>query len=177
MDSTLSFPRQRGFTLVEAGVVIAVLAAAVTVAVPGLQRVIEQRRLDAAATQLAATLQLARSESLARNRVVRLAHDAATGCTLLHTGAAGACRCTPRGEADCAAGAVLIRSSGATPGVSIQSNTASLAFDPQHGTVTPTATWRVVAARDGRAVHHVINLMGRVRSCSPNAAVPGYRAC
>lgn len=178
MDSKLGpFSRQRGFTLIEAGVVTAVLAVAVTAAVPGLQRVLEQRRLDAAATQLAATLQLARNESIARNRVVRVTHDAVNRCTLLHTGAAGACRCTPRGEAECAAGAVLIRSSGATPGVAVESNAASLAFDPLHGTVTPAATWRVVAARDGRAIHHVINLMGRVRSCSPDAAVPGYRAC
>jgi type IV fimbrial biogenesis protein FimT len=51
-----------------------------------------------------------------------------------------------------------------------------MAFDPLHGTATPTATWRVIA-RDGRAIHHVVNVMGRVRSCSPDAAVPGHRAC
>jgi type IV fimbrial biogenesis protein FimT len=167
---------QRGLTLVEAAVVIGIVAAAVTVAVPGLQRLIEHRRLDAGATQLAAALQLARNESIARNRVVHFSHDEANACYLLHTGPTGSCRCTPQGSGECAAGAALIRSVGATSGVSIQANAASLAFDPLHGTVTPAATWRVTA-RDGRAIHHVVNVMGRVRSCSPDAAVPGYRAC
>ncbi len=167
---------QRGLTLIEAAVVVAVVAIVTSTAVPGLQRLIEQRRLDASATELAAALQLARNESIARNRVVRVALDAAQGCYLLHTGPAGSCRCTDAGAADCAAGATLIRSAGATTGIAIESNAASLAFDPLHGTVTPTATWRVTA-RDGRAVHHVVNVMGRVRSCSPEAAVPGYRAC
>lgn len=174
MDSRLS--SQHGLTLIEAVVVVTVVAISATAAIPGLQRLLEHRRLDGAATQLAAALQLARNESIARNRVVRLALDEANACYLLHTGPAGSCRCTPQGDADCGAGAALIRSAGRTTGISIQSNAASLAFDPLHGTVTPTATWRV-SARDGRAIHHVVNVMGRVRSCSPDAAVPGYRAC
>jgi type IV fimbrial biogenesis protein FimT len=44
-----------------------------------------------------------------------------------------------------------------------------------HGTSTPTGTLRLVGGR-GRAVHHVVNVMGRVRSCTP-AGVPGWRAC
>ena len=30
------------------------------------------------------------------------------------------------------------------------------------------------STRRGRAVHHVVNVMGRVRSCTPGRAVPGY---
>ena len=40
----------------------------------------------------------------------------------------------------------------------------------------PTGTLRVLGSQ-GRAVHHVINVMGRVRSCTPLGAMPGYRAC
>jgi len=29
----------------------------------------------------------------------------------------------------------------------------------------------------GKAIHHVVNIMGRVRSCSPQGDIPGYRAC
>ncbi|MGD9835716.1 MAG: GspH/FimT family protein [Piscinibacter sp.] len=167
---------QHGLTLVEAGVVVAIVAAAATAAVPGLQRLIEHRRLDAAATRLAADLQLARNEAIARNRVVRVVRDETAGCYLLHTGAAGSCRCSADGTAACDAGGSLIRSAAASHRIALQSNTTTIAFDPLHGTVTPTATWRVTAA-DGRAIHHVVNVMGRVRSCSPEAAVPGYRAC
>jgi type IV fimbrial biogenesis protein FimT len=49
-------------------------------------------------------------------------------------------------------------------------------FDPMHGTSTPTGTVRVVGA-GGHEVRHVINVMGRVRTCSPAPALPGYRAC
>lgn len=168
--------RQHGLTLVEAGVVVAIVAAAATAAVPGLQRLIEHRRLDAAATRLAADLQLARNEAIARNRVVRVVRDETAGCYLLHTGVAGSCRCSADGAAACDAGGALIRSGAASHRIALQSNATAIAFDPLHGTVTPTATWRVIAA-DGRAIHHVVNVMGRVRSCSPGAAVPGYRAC
>jgi type IV fimbrial biogenesis protein FimT len=163
-------------TLVEAAVVVAVLATVVTTALPGLQRLIDHRRLDATATQLAADLQLARNESIARNRLVRLSRDVAGSCYVLHTGAAGSCRCSSDGGGECSTGSTLIRSAAAHAGVALQGNAASMAFDPLHGTATPAATWRVVA-RDGRTIHHVVNVMGRVRSCSPQAAVPGYRAC
>ncbi len=170
--------RQRGLTLVEAAVVVAIVAITATSAGPGLQRLIERYRLEAAATRLAADLQLARNESIARNRAVRLSWHAASACYLLHTGPADACSCDANGAGQCAAGHVAIRSTAWDGGmrVSLQSNAASIAFDPLHGTVSPTATWRISAA-DGRAIHHVVNVMGRVRSCSPLAAVPGYRAC
>ena len=54
--------------------------------------------------------------------------------------------------------------------------TGSVLFDPLHGTASPTATVRVTGL-SGRAIHHVVNVMGRVRSCSPLGAVPGYRVC
>jgi type IV fimbrial biogenesis protein FimT len=60
--------------------------------------------------------------------------------------------------------------------VSVAGNVASIVFDPLHGTSTPTGTLRLVGAR-GSAVHHVVNVVGRVRSCSPGGAVPGYSPC
>lgn len=167
---------QRGLTLVEATVVVGIVAAAATAAAPGLQRLIEHRRLDAAATTLAADLQLARNEAIARNRVVRLARDELAGCYVLHTGPAGSCRCRTSGDTTCDDGSAAIRSVAPSPRVTLLSNTASIAFDPLHGTATPTATWRLIGS-DGRAIHHVVNVMGRVRSCSPESAVSGYRAC
>jgi type IV fimbrial biogenesis protein FimT len=60
--------------------------------------------------------------------------------------------------------------------VQVRSTTRSLTFDPVRGTVTPTATLRV-EARDGRAIHQVVNLLGRVRSCSPLGRDAGERTC
>ena len=77
----------------------------------------------------------------------------------------------------CVEGATPIRSAAWSAGerLALQSNAASILFDPRHGTATPSATLRVVAD-DGRAIHHVVNVMGRVRSCT-SGGIAGYRAC
>ena len=54
--------------------------------------------------------------------------------------------------------------------------TASVLFDPLHGTSTPSATFRILG-RQGKAIHQVINVMGRVRSCTPTGGVAGYPNC
>jgi type IV fimbrial biogenesis protein FimT len=168
---------RNGFTLVEAAVVTTLTAIVASLAAPGFQGALALRRLDGAATELAANLQLARSEAVARNRAVRLSWHAVQRCYVVHTGAVDQCVCSDDGSASCSGDALLLKSvAWDAADVALQSNTASMLFDPLHGTASPTATWRVSAA-DGRAVHHVVNVMGRVRSCSPLAAVPGLRAC
>jgi type IV fimbrial biogenesis protein FimT len=42
--------------------------------------------------------------------------------------------------------------------------------------VTPTGTLRL-SLRDGRGLNQVVNIMGRVRTCSRSGTVPGYPAC
>jgi type IV fimbrial biogenesis protein FimT len=61
-------------------------------------------------------------------------------------------------------------------GISLQFNSRSMLFDPVKGTTTPTATFKVTG-RSGSAIHQVVNIMGRVRSCSPTPALSGYKAC
>ena len=179
-NPTRSIPRQRGVTLVEACTVLAVLAVLVSTATPNLQGLIDNRRLDGAATQLATDIQFVRTEAVARNLPVRLSfHSTADGsCYVLHTGNANQCDCNASGPATCSGGARQIKTVTLTAAdrVSLQTNVASVLFDPLHGTSTPTGTLRLVG-QQGRAVHHVVNVMGRVRSCSPLGAMPGYRAC
>ena len=169
---------QRGLSLVEMTMAMGLTAVIASLAAPSLRGTLDLRRLDAGATQLATDLQFARGEALARNRPVRLSWNAEQGCYLVHTGAADDCRCFAALPPACVEGATPIRSAAWSAGdrLALQSNTASILFDPRHGTATPSATLRVVAD-DGRAIHHVVNVMGRLRSCSPLAAVPGYRAC
>jgi len=170
--------RPRGFSLIEAMVVVAVIAVVATTAVPSLLDFIDGRRLDAAAA-LAADVQFVRTEAVARNQPIRISfHDAPGGtCWVVHTGLAAQCSCGDAAPAVCSGGAVEIKTVvlAAADRVSVRSNVASIAFDPMHGTSTPTGTLRLVD-RTGRAVHHVVNVMGRVRSCTP-AGVPGWRAC
>ena len=78
----------------------------------------------------------------------------------------------------CTGGAQQIRTVRLSSGdkVRLQTNVASVLFDPLHGTVSPTGTLRLIGA-EGREVQHVVNIMGRVRSCTPLGAMPGYRTC
>ncbi|WP_280151066.1 GspH/FimT family protein [Piscinibacter sp. XHJ-5] len=174
---------QRGITLVEAAIVVAVAAVTVTSAAPSFHRFIEKQRLDGAAAQLATDLRFARAEAIARNTALRFSVQATPwgGCHVIHSGAAQQCRCAASGPAVCDADAREIKTVQwpAREGIALHSNVTSMLFDPLHGTSTPAGTLRLVAA-SGRTVHHVVNVMGRVRACSPQEpaiAVPGYRAC
>jgi type IV fimbrial biogenesis protein FimT len=172
--------QQRGVTLVEACIVLAVLGIVTTSAAPGMQGLLDGRRLDGAATQLATDIQHVRSEAVARNQPIRLSFYAAASstCYVVHTGLSAQCACATNGPAQCTGDAEQIKTVvlPADQRVSVQANVTSVLFDPLHGTSTPTGTLRIVGTQ-GRAVHHVINVMGRVRSCSPLNTVPGYRAC
>ena len=172
--------RQHGVTLVEACAVVAIVAILASAAAPNMQGLVDSRRLDGAATQLATDIQFVRTEAVARNLPVRLSfHASAEGsCYVVHTGNAEQCGCDAPGPATCTGDAREIKTVALTAAdrVGLQTNVDSVLFDPLHGTSTPSGTLRLIGTQ-GRAIHHVINVMGRVRSCSPLGAMPGYRAC
>jgi len=170
---------ERGVTLVEAAIVLAVVAIVVSAAAPGFRAFIEKQRLDGVARQLAADIRGTRQEAMLRNTPLRLAVEGS--CYLIHTGAASQCRCGATGTAVCSGGASALKTVMLRPadGIVVRANVASMRFDPLHGTSTPAGTLQVVAS-SGAAVHHVVNVMGRVRSCSPGGALPavsGYPVC
>lgn len=172
--------RQRGATLIETCIVVTIAGVVAGTTVPGLRGILESRRLGGTAAQLATDLQFVRSEAVARNRPVRMSFHQGTDatCYVIHTGNAAQCMCVADGPAVCTGGAEQIRTV-RLPGrdaVSLQANVASLLFDPLHGTSSPSGTLRLVGTQ-GREIHHVVNIMGRVRSCTPQGVVPGYRAC
>ncbi len=175
--------RQRGVTLIETGIVTVISAVVMSTVAPSFQGFLDTRRVDGVATALHTDIQFTRQEAVLRNQPVRLSlHTEAWGtCYVLHTGARADCRCAATGAATCVGPSQQIKTVtlAGTDAVGVQSNVNSILFDPLHGTSTPTGTLKVVS-RSGRAVHHIVNVMGRVRSCSPQGlapAVPGYRTC
>ncbi len=171
---------QRGITWVETCVVLTVLCITSSAAVPAMGNLIDARRLEGTAVQLASDVQFARSEAVARNQPVRISVFASAlgTCYAVHTGLASQCACADVGPAVCTGTAREIKtvSLPSNQGVTLTANSASVLFDPLHGTSTPAATFRVLGSQ-GRAIHQVINVMGRVRSCTPAGAVPGYPIC
>jgi type IV fimbrial biogenesis protein FimT len=174
--------RQRGLTLVECAITTTVLAVVAGLTVPAFGTARERLHIEGAAAQLETDLLLSRSLAVARNEVVRMTFerdaDAGTSCYVVHTGSAGDCACTANGSAVCSNGAEPLRSVryGADVPLAVVSNSRSILFDPVRGTITPTATMRVIGS-SGPAIHQVINIMGRVRSCSPAPALSGYATC
>jgi type IV fimbrial biogenesis protein FimT len=172
--------KQQGLSLIEVTVTMAVAVVLAGTAAPSLFDFIGTRRLEAAATQLASDIQFVRTDAVARNQPVRLSffNSADGSCYVIHTGAAASCSCAATGPATCTGSALQLKTVqlAARDKVSVQANTGTVLFDPLHGTASPTATLRVLGA-NGRAVHHIVNVMGRVRSCSPLNAMPGYAAC
>lgn len=167
---------ERGLTLIELLIGLAVLALLTAGAIPGFGEALDRRRLAALSTESLVLLQQARLEAQWRGEAVRVAARPAAGgatCLLLHTGAAQACRCPAAESAGfaatspCAAGAELIRvvTAPASQGLHLALNVSSMRFDPTLGTTTPAG--RLIVQGRRAAVHHVVNAMGRVRSCAP----------
>lgn len=169
-----------GVSLVESLVVLAVVAVLVGTAVPGFEAARERRHLDGVAAQLETDIHHARMLAVAQNRTLRLSlHSGAAGsCYLVHTGTVDNCRCSVGEEPVCTAGARSLRAEHFATGErpQLESNVRSIVFDATRGTSTPTGTFRVVG-RDAKAVHLVVNVMGRVRACTPTPGLTGYPAC
>jgi type IV fimbrial biogenesis protein FimT len=171
---------QSGVTWIETCVVLVIIGVVTAQAAPSMGSLIDARRLEGSAVQFATDVQYARSEAIARNQAVRITLQNSTqgSCYVLHTGPSAQCTCNNSAPAACVGEAREIRTVvlPTDRGVTFTASTASVAFDPLHGTSTPTATFRVLG-RQGRTIHQVINVMGRVRSCTPTGGVPGYPNC
>ena len=79
---------ERGFTLVELLIVVAVVAVVLTLAAPSFREMIEMQRLRGPSAQLTTDIQFARSEAVSRQEVVAISFEpSASGmsCYILHT--------------------------------------------------------------------------------------------
>lgn len=169
-----------GFSLIELLVVLSVLAVVATMATPSLAELARRRSLEGAAAELAADLRLARAQAQRLHEATRVSFFARTDgdCYVLHTGGENACRCTMAGATACIDEAMALKTVRlvASTGPSLRANVASMLFDPRNGTNARAGTVALVDA-SGRGISQVVNVMGRVRSCSPQGTVPGYRPC
>lgn len=170
---------EQGVTLIEACTVLAICTLILAAAAPSMRRMIERQALRGAADELRADLQYLRTAAVSRGETLWLSVHAANGsCYVMYAGNREDCSCEPAGVARCAAGAEALKVVGFGTGtaVQLQATASLLGIEPLRGTVTPTATLKLIG-RGGAAVHQLVNVMGRVRTCSPDAAVPGYKAC
>jgi len=179
-DRSLTQTQQRGVTLIEACITLAIISILVGTGAPSFIESNTRRVLDGSASELVTDLYLARSAATSHQQGARVSvHKVASGsCVIVHTGDTADCRCDAEGVAQCSDGATLIKGNyfPYSRGVSVSANVNSIRFDPIHGMATPAGTMRLTTA-GGQTVHHVVNIMGRVRTCSPGASAKGYKAC
>lgn len=173
--------RHRGVTLVEALTALSITATAVGTAVSNWAPYRNLHRMQGIASELSIDLQLARTEAVSRRQGVRITFSptaAAPVCYVVHTGPATACDCARSEQATCGPDVTLIKRVAIDRrlGTSVRSNVRSLQFDGTLGTVTPTASITITAA-DGHSLRHVVNVIGRVRTCSPGGGFGSYRRC
>lgn len=171
---------EAGLTLLEVLIAVGVTAVTLGLGLPSFQDSIARRHVEGVTAQLETELQYARSLAVARNETVRVGFErqGSTTCYVIHTGQAHDCRCLPGVAPACRKSAQALRTQvfdGAAP-VSVQSNSASVAYWSHNGTVTPTATV-TVQHREGAAAKLVVNIMGRVRTCSDTPGLGGYPKC
>jgi type IV fimbrial biogenesis protein FimT len=181
MQSKTLPSQQRGVTLIEACAVMAIAAILAGTALPAFDGITKKQVIDGSSTSVLTAVQFARSAAVAQNAGVRLAiKPRADGgsCLLVHTGQAGVCSCSTDNVPQCTGEAtpLAVYQFPVQSAVKISANVASMRFDPINGTTTPTGT---IAATlpDGRAIHHVVNIMGRAKTCSPGGAVAGHKPC
>lgn len=170
---------RHGLTLIECLTALVIVLVVLGSTLPSFGKLTERRHLEGAVAQLATDIQHTRSLAISRNggqRIIFRVGDAGS-CYVVHAGPANACNCEADGTVDCTGGVVARRSVffPVDGPVQVRANVRSILFHPVHGTSTPTGTLRVVA-RSGATVHQVVNLMGRVRACSPTG-VAGYPVC
>lgn len=172
--------QQSGLSLVESLMAMAIASITLGLAIPSMEDLRDRARLHNVAAQLQTDLHLARSSAIGLNQVVRItfSSDDAGTCYVVHTGGPTDCGCTTLGAARCQGDAKPLRyeSVASRIGLQVQSNSRSVGFEPIRGMATPTATI-AVRSRQGRQVNLVVNIMGRVRTCTPAPRGKLVEAC
>jgi type IV fimbrial biogenesis protein FimT len=172
--------RQIGASLVESLIVLVITAVMASIALPSFDSARARRHLDGSVAQLETEINYARGLAIARNEMVRISFESAAGasCYVVHSGLPGDCSCIGGGAAACKGSAQDFKTTSfsAKDTMSVASNSRSIGFSPHWGTVTPTATMALSNKRS-EVVNLVVNVMGRVRSCTPMAALSGYVTC
>lgn len=196
--------RPTGFTLLELMIVIAVVGLILVVAAPSIKRYLEAQRLRSVSGELMGDLQFARTESVARARIVGVRFGRDTTRTCYTVAAYSGTNCLAPGDAQIASCDCLLGPGSACSGnwtelktVTLPTSTAvrvnyigisqSVAFDPTSGqlnycdpnrvTGLPVQFRSTVTGDTTAALEVQIAPAGRPRLCVTSGRVAGVPAC
>jgi len=170
---------QKGFTLIEMMVAIAILAILVTLAAPSFNSFIDKYRVKRASDSISAFLVNAKSEAVKRNTEVRvvITGGGATWCAGITE--AATCNCSTGGACQID-GADRVVQGASFKGVALNGPGTGHVFEfkPLRGTVAGNETVELASA-NGLKVNVVVGTVGRIRLCSPSGSgnIGGYPVC
>ena len=189
---------QTGFSLVELMVVVAVAALLLGMALPSFADMIDRARLKTAAGDAVSLVVDARGGSVQRNRNVVVSFGGTTPAWCIGANgaadpgtvgnaipAAAACDCTASGVCAVGSNTNLRIVSSSYSGVTASTNSASLTFNSQLGTVngftsTLTTTGATFTSPSGKyQLTLFVAPLGQARLCVPSGKpiIPGYVSC
>ncbi|MCG2633352.1 MAG: GspH/FimT family pseudopilin [Gammaproteobacteria bacterium] len=169
--------RSRGFTLIEALIVVVIIGVVSALAAPAFTRLLERNRLKGAAESVFSELMRAKSEAVKRNRRITVSFVPAADdswCFGLIEGSA-ACDCTTLNSCQLD-GVERVTRGIQFEGVGLPSTTFTgddVTFEPQQGRANAGT---VGVLNDGITAQVRVSVLGRVRVCSDDN-VPGYQSC
>ena len=180
--------RRRGFTLIEALVVVAILSTLLALVVPSAVEWIRVQRVKASADELVTDLQFARSEATRRNLEVAVTFRtvAAQTCYTIHTrNAFGSCKCELGNGNACSFGIADNRfelktvSLPTSNAVSLTSSLSSSIYSPASAFVFGMNALQVaIDGGDDRKLRLQSKSTGRPSICAPtDPPIKGYTPC
>lgn len=189
---------ERGVTLIELLVGVAIIGLLVMVAAPSFARFIDVQRLRSINAALVTDIQFVRTEATSRNVKVALKFQgsgATMTCYAVVSGDHTLCNCTQTPGSICGGGSAqreirtvqVLRDIGITVAVPASQTIKDLRFDPATGRVEiftsddwypPTGPFLVeVSHPTVGTLRTAIEATGRPSTCSPGGTVSGVPAC
>jgi prepilin-type N-terminal cleavage/methylation domain-containing protein len=169
---------QKGFTLIELMVAVAILAILVTLAAPSFNSLIDKYRVKRAADSISAFLINAKSEAIKRNATVSVVFKPAGApwCAGMTTGTD--CDCTVANACQIDGAERVVKGSDYKDILlAVDATGSTFAFAPQRGRTNVAGNAEVTSANGLKVRVVVKNTTGRIRLCSPSGSVGGYPAC
>jgi type IV fimbrial biogenesis protein FimT len=171
---------QTGLTLPEVLISLLITSILTLFSINAWSSKIVTTQLDGQVQELIQDLHWIRSQAVASKLRVRLSVEQIGGgsCYVIHTGQNHDCTCNTSGQAVCQPGADALKTVWFPDqaNVRLSSNVSSMVWDPVHGTTTPAGTLSI-QTETGQALKVVVNILGRVRSCSVQGNMPGHAKC